>query len=119
MHNPLKILFLAAEADPFIKVGGLGDVVGSLPNALLALNDNLDVRLVIPFHTSIRTDNFDLHREIFFTIPRAGVSVPVQVFILFLAPPLLNLPMFTIRMPDWMAKNMYFSRWRLWNWPGS
>ena len=80
MHNPLKILFLAAEADPFIKVGGLGDVVGSLPNALLALNDNLDVRLVIPFHTSIRTDNFDLHREIFFTIPRAGVSVPVQVF---------------------------------------
>jgi starch synthase len=80
MSNPLKILFLASEADPFVKVGGLGDVGGSLPNALLDLNADLDVRLVIPFHTAIRTDNFEIHREAVFTIPRAGVEVPVQVF---------------------------------------
>jgi starch synthase len=80
MINPLKILFLASEADPFIKVGGLGDVGGSLPNALLNLNANLDVRLVIPFHTAIRMDDIDAHRELVFTIPRADEEVPVQVF---------------------------------------
>lgn len=56
----LKILFLASEAAPLIKVGGLGDVAGSLPLALRALQPpdwagpSLDVRLVLPFHQEIR-----------------------------------------------------------------
>ena len=56
----LKVLFLAAEADPLVKVGGLGDVAGSLPQALRALpaknsgGMRVDVRLLLPYHDTVR-----------------------------------------------------------------
>ncbi|MDN5323338.1 MAG: starch synthase [Clostridia bacterium] len=47
----MKVLFTASEAVPFVKTGGLGDVVGSLPQAL---NDkNVDVRVMIPKYGDI------------------------------------------------------------------
>lgn len=81
MPKPLKILFLASEADPFVKVGGLGDVAGSLPYALRGLrSENLDVRLVLPFHSTIRAEGLTLIRETVFTLRRGNVDVPAQVF---------------------------------------
>ena len=42
----LKVLFVASEAAPFVKTGGLGEVIGSLPAALRALG--VDARVIIP-----------------------------------------------------------------------
>jgi len=42
----VKILMVASEATPFAKTGGLADVLGSLPAALVRLGD--DVGIVIP-----------------------------------------------------------------------
>ncbi|UJR86101.1 glycogen synthase [Sandaracinus amylolyticus] len=51
----MKILFLTAEAAPFTKVGGLGDVAGALPSALRSIpGAGLDVRVVTPLHGAAR-----------------------------------------------------------------
>ncbi len=47
----MKVLFVASEGVPFVKTGGLADVIGSLPRALI--NQGLDVRVVLPKHGEI------------------------------------------------------------------
>ena len=46
-----KVLFVASECVPFIKTGGLADVVGSLPKYFD--KNNFDVRVMIPKYMSI------------------------------------------------------------------
>lgn len=50
--RPLKVLFVSPEVEPFVKVGGLADMVGALPKELAALGH--DVRVVCPAYGSIR-----------------------------------------------------------------
>ena len=47
----MKILFVASECAPFVKTGGLADVLGALPPALSALG--ADVRVMIPLYRDI------------------------------------------------------------------
>ena len=46
-----KILYVAGEALPFASSGGLGDVIGSLPSALV--NEGEDVRVVMPLYSAV------------------------------------------------------------------
>ena len=47
----MKVLFVASEAAPFIKTGGLADVMGALPKALQALG--VEPALVIPNYQGV------------------------------------------------------------------
>jgi glycogen synthase len=60
--NPLKILFVASEAGPFAQVGGLGEVMRSLPRALRDIGH--DARVFIPKYASIELEKYPLEPEI-------------------------------------------------------
>src|ERR1043166_4089399 len=79
MPQTINVLFLAAEAEPFVKVGGLGDVAGTLPRALRALSNDdikIDVRLVLPRHSAIKAEG---SRPVsMYSIPRGSSEVRVE-----------------------------------------
>lgn len=93
--QPLRVLFLVAEADPFMKVGGLGDVGGSLPRAINRLNhlpnstsgdtgnadqQLVDIRVVLPYHGAITTTATDLRPVVSFNVHHRDGALPAQVY---------------------------------------
>ena len=67
--KPMKILFVASEAAPYVKVGGLGEVMQSLPSALQRLGH--DARVMIPRYASINHEQFPV------TTVMEGLAVPM------------------------------------------
>jgi starch synthase len=51
MLEKMKVLFVATECTPFIKTGGLADVIGALPKELK--KEGVDVRVVLPKYEAI------------------------------------------------------------------
>jgi starch synthase len=98
MTSTIKVLFIAAEAEPFVKIGGLADVAGSLPLALRRLpaqsmsGATLDVRLVLPLHRAIRAESATLHTVADFSVYRRGRNITAQLFVL----PLSGMPVYFI-----------------------
>lgn len=56
----MKIAYVASEAMPYSKTGGLADVAGALPQQLAALKH--EVALITPKYRSVTVDRFDLFR---------------------------------------------------------
>ena len=52
-----SILFVAGEGLPFVKTGGLADVIGALPKALVQKGH--DARVVLPLYSKIIEKHYD------------------------------------------------------------
>ncbi len=73
----MRVLFLAAEAAPLVKIGGLADVAGELPRALRARG--LDVRLALPWHASLSTQGLAPRRVCEVLVTFQGGAFTAQV----------------------------------------
>lgn len=51
----MKILYAASESAPYVKSGGLGDVLEALPKAL-STNDSFEVGVILPFYKTLKTN---------------------------------------------------------------
>ncbi len=74
----MHICFVASEGVPFAKVGGLADVVGSLPAALRALGHRVTV--VLPFYRGIDRAQSFARRLSAAPVPLGGAAFDVEVF---------------------------------------
>ena len=72
--RPLRVLHAAAELYPWVKTGGLGDVIAALPPALVACG--IDARLVLPGFTAL-LDALDLGQSIRLPTPFAAERIRI------------------------------------------
>ncbi len=77
----LNILFIASEADPLVKAGGLGDVAGALPPAINDLNSQtdrlaIDIRLVIPYYNHLKAK--EIRSELIQNFKISTLNGPVE-----------------------------------------
>lgn len=96
----MRILFVAAEAAPLAKVGGMGDVVGALPKVLKAMGH--DVRIFMP-HYGFMPDKVEIPKE-----PVWNGSVMFQSFQVYQTTlPNSDVPLYLFAHPAFNGRRVY------------
>jgi len=74
----MKVLIVASEVAPIVKLGGLGDVIGSLPKALEKIGVNADV--IVPLFDNVRMEGLSVYKSLELNVPFGGENNVVEVF---------------------------------------
>lgn len=75
----MRILFCSAEVAPFSHVGGLGDVMGSLPRAMAELGE--DCSILTPLYGLIDTERYGLTRtDMAFTVHLQNKAYEIAIW---------------------------------------
>ena len=71
MSKSIGVLFVATEAEPFIKSGSIGDLAGSIPK--LVKSSGYDIRVMLPGYGFINNRRFQIHS----LLRMQDISVPL------------------------------------------
>ncbi|MFB2918345.1 MULTISPECIES: glycogen synthase GlgA [Aerosakkonema] len=104
----MRILFVAAEAAPLAKVGGMGDVVGALPKVLKKMGH--DVRIFMPYY-GFMPDKIDVPKSPIWygTAMLQNFAVYETVF------PNSDVPLYLFGHPSFWPRRIYYGEdedWR-------
>lgn len=77
-RSVLRIVFVGAEAVPWIKSGGLGDVLGALPRELFALGH--EVATVLPLFSAVDRDEAGLEHLATIQVRFLGNEFPTRIY---------------------------------------
>ncbi|WP_373524786.1 glycogen synthase GlgA [Nostoc sp.] len=96
----MRILFVAAEAAPIAKVGGMGDVVGALPKFLREMGH--DVRIFLPYYGFL-PDKMEIPKE-----PIWRGSAMFQEFAVYESVlPGTDVPLYLFGHPVFLPRHIY------------
>ena len=107
----MKVLIAASECSPLVKVGGIADVVGSLPIALR--EHRIDVRVVIPFYKPLldfyeKNTSFKLETKLETTLKYGPENLKITLVETKI--PNTDIPVYLIQNPDYISNGgIYFS----------
>ncbi len=97
----MRILFVATEVTPLAKVGGMGDVVGSLPKVLRALGH--DVRIFMPYYGFL-VDKMEIPEE-----PIWRGNAMYQSFAVYeTVQPGTDVPLYLFGHPSFSPRRIYY-----------
>ena len=94
----MKVLMVAAEMTPLVKIGGLADVMGSLPKALRAMGH--DIRLILPGYQQIDQSLQGLATEKKVTVALGGKDWTGEIFETQVG----EVPVYLIKSPDFYER---------------
>jgi starch synthase len=107
----MKVLIAASECSPLVKVGGIADVIGSLPIALRG--HTIDVRITIPFYKPLmdfyeKNTNFRIEKKLETVLKYGSENLKITLFETKL--PNTDIPIYLIDNPDYISNGgIYFS----------
>jgi starch synthase len=102
--EPLRVLFVASEGVPYVKTGGLADVIGALPRALRRLGH--DVRVVLPRYKSIDPQRWGLRTVLAkLTVPMDRAVEPAAVLA---TPPGEEVPVYFIDSEQYLQREKLY-----------
>lgn len=99
----MKILFIASECWPLVKVGGLADVVGSLSRALK--KRGLDVSVALPFYRKVKPENPVTPLKKKFCLSSGNKKEPFSLYKTFLFEE--EVPVYLIKKEKYFKEEVY------------